>query len=380
MFLLGCGISESYSAILGQVTMKILFLVPYPLKESPSQRFRFEQYFDILSSSGFSFTVQSFLSSRNWQVFYTAHSIFTKLSAIFAGLGKRLLILYKVPTYDFVFIHREVTPLGPPLFEWLISHVFRKKIIYDFDDAIWFTDKIDESKVEKFARWRSKVALICKWSYRVSCGNRYLAEYAMMFNPNVIVNPTTIDTNQKHNQIKEHVNTLHSNSPVVIGWTGSHSTLKYINLIESALKHLETKYEQVQVLVIADTKPKLDLARLDYIRWNEQSEVEDLLKIDIGIMPLSDDAWTKGKCGFKALQYMSLGIPAVASPVGVNTEIIDHGVNGFLCLTVEDWLQCLEKLIADASLRKKIGIEGRKKIISNYSVVSNSSLFLGLFS
>ncbi|MFY8035781.1 MAG: glycosyltransferase family 1 protein, partial [Cyclobacteriaceae bacterium] len=171
--------------------MKILFLVPYPLKESPSQRFRFEQYFEILSCAGFSFTVQSFLSSHNWQVFYTAHNLFAKLSAIFVGLGKRLFILYKVRAYEFVFIHRETTPLGPPLFEWLIACVFRKKTIYDFDDAIWLTDKIDESKAEKLLRWRSKVELICKWSYRVSCGNVYLAEYAKRFNPNVIVNPTT---------------------------------------------------------------------------------------------------------------------------------------------------------------------------------------------
>jgi glycosyltransferase involved in cell wall biosynthesis len=146
------------------------------------------------------------------------------------------------------------------------------------------------------------------------------------------------------------------------------------------LKYLEKKYQQVQFLVIADSEPKLDLVRLDFIKWNKESEVEDLLKIDIGIMPLPEDDWTKGKCGFKALQYMSLGIPAVASPVGVNTEIIDNGENGFLCQSEEDWLQCLEKLISDAKLRKKTGIGGRKKIISNYSVASNSSTFLGLFS
>jgi glycosyltransferase involved in cell wall biosynthesis len=324
--------------------------------------------------------VQSFLSSRNWQVFYTNQSLVAKLSAIFVGLGKRLFILYRVPTYDFVFIHRELTPLGPPFFEWLIAYVFRKKIIYDFDDSIWLTDKIDESKFEKLLRWRSKVTLICKWSYRVSCGNTYLAEYAKKFNPNVIVNPTTIDTNLKHNLLKEHINTSISNSSIVIGWTGSHSTLKYLNLVESVLKYLEKKYQQVQFLVIADSEPKLDLVRLDFIKWNKESEVEDLLKIDIGIMPLPEDDWTKGKCGFKALQYMSLGIPAVASPVGVNTEIIDNGENGFLCQSEEDWLQCLEKLISDAKLRKKTGIGGRKKIISNYSVASNSSTFLGLFS
>jgi glycosyltransferase involved in cell wall biosynthesis len=97
-------------------------------------------------------------------------------------------------------------------------------------------------------------------------------------------------------------------------------------------------------------------------------------------MPLPDDEWSKGKCGLKGLQYMALEIPTVMSPVGVNNAIIDHGVNGFLCQTEEDWVQCLEKLVTDAILRKKIGIEGRKKVISNYSVASNASTFLGLFS
>jgi len=214
----------------------------------------------------------------------------------------------------------------------------------------------------------------------VSCGNVYLAEYAKQFNPNVIVNPTTIDTNLRHNLTKDELIATISNSSLVVGWTGSHSTLKYLKTIESTLRSIETRFEQVRFLIIADRQPQLNIPRLDFIKWNKESEVEDLLKIDIGIMPLPEDDWTKGKCGFKALQYMSLGIPAVASPVGVNTEIIDHGMNGFLCQTEEDWLQCLEKLITEASLRKKMGIEGRKKIISNYSVLSNSSAFLGLFS
>jgi glycosyltransferase involved in cell wall biosynthesis len=324
--------------------------------------------------------VQSFLSSHNWQVFYTTQNKFTKLSAIFVGLGKRLFILYKIPAYDFIFIHREITPLGPPLFEWLIAGVFRKKIIYDFDDAIWLTDKIDESKIEKSARWRSKVGQICKWSYRVSCGNVYLAEYAKQFNPNVTVNPTTIDANLTHNLTKDELIAPNSNSRLVIGWTGSHSTLKYLKTIESILRSIELRFEQVRFLVIADRRPQLNIPRLDFIKWNKESEVEDLLKIDIGIMPLPEDDWTKGKCGFKALQYMSIGIPAVASPVGVNTEIIAHGVNGFLCKTEEDWLQYLEKLVTDTNLRRVMGNEGRKKIISNYSVASNTSTFLGLFS
>jgi glycosyltransferase involved in cell wall biosynthesis len=166
---------------------------------------------------------------------------------------------------------------------------------------------------------------------------------------------------------------------VVIGWTGSHSTLKYLRLLQPVLQKLENQFDQVSFLVIADQQPQLRLSRLDFIKWNPITEIEDLLKIDIGIMPLPDDEWSKGKCGFKALQYMALEIPAVISPVGVNIEIISEGIEGFLCRTDEEWLVVLGKLIQDATLREALGKRGRKKIIDSYSVSSNTSNFLSLF-
>lgn len=360
--------------------LKIVFLTPYPHDTAPGQRFRFEQYYDILQGHGYQLTLLSFFSEGGYAKLQGRGTRLLVPLFIFWGFARRLFHLSMVVRTDFVFLFREAAPVGPPIIEWIVSKVLKKKIIYDFDDAIWLTDRTDESKLEKLIRWRSKVGQICKWSYRVSCGNAYLAAYSKQFNLNVIVNPTTIDTKSKHNQTKKLLISPSSNSSVTIGWTGSHSTLKYLTEIESTLRQLETKFDHVRFIFIADRRPQLNLTRFVFIDWNKESEIEDLLKIDIGIMPLPDDEWTKGKCGFKVLQYMSLGIPAAASPVGVNSEIIDHGVNGFLCLTHEDWVECLEKLITNLTLRKQMGVEGRKKIISNYSVVSNSSLFLGLFS
>jgi glycosyltransferase involved in cell wall biosynthesis len=357
---------------------RIIFLTPYPHDTAPGQRFRFEQYYSLLNDKDYEVKALPFLSHAAFAKLYQKNNGLTNLISIAWGFLKRIFNLTFVVGADFVFVFREATPVGPPIFEWIIARVFRKKVIYDFDDAIWLTDRITESKIEKFSRWRSKVALICGWSYRISCGNAYLSRFAKQFNSNVIVNPTTIDTIKMHNQTKQ-TNAL-PNAIVTIGWTGSHSTLKYLKDIEPLLHKLEIKFAQVRFLVIADKKPQLNLAGLEFVKWNKENEVADLLKIDIGIMPLPDDDWTKGKCGFKALQYMALAIPAVASPVGANTEIIDHGTNGFLCHTEEDWLQCLEKLITDATLRRLMGIEGRNKVISNYSVTSNTSNFLGLFS
>ena len=357
---------------------KILFLVPYPLHESPSQRFRFEQYFGLLQSHGYSYTVRSFLSSGNWKTLFKPGETLVKIGALTSGFVKRIIVLFISPMYDFVFIHREVSPLGPPIFEWILAKLLRKKLIYDFDDAIWLTDRQNESFMLKVGKWRSKVSLICKWSYKVSCGNEYLCNFAATFNKNVVYNPTTIDTENLHNPslFKE----IYSEQKRVrIGWTGSHSTLKYLTKIESVLQKILTGYPWVEFIVIADQEPALSLPSVTFIPWNPETEMEDLMRFDIGIMPLPDDEWAKGKCGFKALQYMALERPAIVSSVGVNAKIIEHGVDGFLCRSDEDWEDALKKLIEDPSLRKSMGKSGRKKVIESYSVLSNSSTFLSLF-
>ena len=348
--------------------MKILFLVPYPLGESPSQRFRFEQYFNALLMVGHSYAVRSFLSPQGWSMIYSKGNAGKKILTIVAGFLRRLWTLFSVARYDMVFIHREATPVGPPVFEWMIAKVFRKKIIYDFDDAIWLTDNTSESALEKMIRWRSKVASICKWSFVVSCGNDYLCDYARRFNSNVVLNPTTIDTSY-HKPIEKTYN-----NDVVIGWTGSHSTLKYIDEVVPALQ----KISGFTFVIISDSKISIPVPSRN-VKWKKETEIEDLAQFDIGIMPLPNDEWSKGKCGFKALQYMAMEIPTVVSPVGVNTKIVTDGVDGFICNTTAEWITALEKLIKDPQLRKKLGAAGRKKVEQDYSVVSNTSNFLSLF-
>jgi len=356
--------------------MKILFLVPYPLGEAPSQRFRFEQYFKSLSDRNNLVVVQSFLNSQNWQITYLNGNTFKKMMILFSGFLRRFWVLTKLSSIDFVFIHREATPVGPPIIEWVIARIFKKKIIYDFDDAIWTTDKADEGRVEKMIRWRTKVKSICGWAYKVSCGNEYLYNYAKQFNNRVILNPTTIDTSYLHNPALYQKN---KTNLITIGWTGSHSTLKYIHSVVPAIQFLEQKYPEIQFLVIANKKPDLELSSMVFLPWAISSEVEDLMKIDIGIMPLPISEWSEGKCGFKLLQYLALDIPALASPVGVNTKIIEEGVNGFLCSNVEEWISNLECLINDAQLRFSMGTKGKEMVERNYSVSSNSSNFLSLF-
>ncbi len=356
--------------------MKILFLLPYPLQEAPSQRFRLEQYFAMLENAGHHIQSQSFLSSKDWKLFFKPGRSVKKFLTLIRGYFKRIYSVLITTQFDFVFIHREATPLGPPIVEWIISNILHKKIIYDFDDAIWLTDRKNESSFLRLLKWRGKVKLICQWSYKVSCGNHYLQEYALQFNNKAILNPTTIDGVNLHKPPDVKTNT----EKVVIGWTGSHSTIKYLHSLETVLQTLESEFNFVSFLAIADQPPSMNLQRLEFIPWKSDSEIDDLLKLDIGIMPLPDDEWTKGKCGFKALQYMALEIPAVVSNVGVNSEIVTQGVEGFICSSNDEWLTAIRKLIINSELRIEQGKNGRKKVIENYSVISNSANFLSLFS
>ena len=295
---------------------------------------------------------------------------------ILGGFARRLVLLFSVPKYDFVFIHREAAPVGPPVFEWLIARVLRKKIIYDFDDAIWLANTSEANKIAAGVKWHHKVADICKWAYKVSCGNAYLANYAQQFNPQAIVNPTTIDTVHLHNQVRDQA----VPGRLVIGWTGTHSTMKYLDQIVPVLARLEAEGLEFEFRVISNQPPGLPLQSLVYLPWRKETEIADLLGFHIGLMPLEDDLWAKGKCAFKALQYMALGIPPLVSPVGMNTEVVQHGQNGFVCATAPEWEASLRRILADAGLRQQLGAAARATIEQRYAVVANTPNFLALFS
>ena len=351
----------------------IAFVCPYPRGGAPSQRFRFEQYLDLLTERGYSYSLYGFLDTRTHQVLYHKNRLISKVLGVILGYLRRAGLLVKLQYADFVFIHREATPFGPPWLEWVVAQLFKKKIIYDFDDAIWLEDTSNVNPLISKLKWQRKVANVCRWSYRISAGNDYLASYALQYNQGVTVNPTTLDTATSHTGLKDQ-----ASLPLTIGWTGSHSTMKYLYLLEKVLQELEATHD-FRTVVISNQAPELDLNRLEYIPWQKATEVSDLRQIHIGLMPLPDDAWARGKCGFKALQYLSLGIPALVSPVGVNARIVTHGTNGYHCITDEDWYQYLSQLLKDASLRSKLGQNGRQTVVNQYSVEANTDNFLSLF-
>lgn len=358
--------------------LRILFIIPYPPGRAPSQRFRFEQYLGELSAHGHSYRLAPFLSEATWRILYQPGQMVRKALGIAGGFGRRLLHVLTASAYDFVFIHREAAPVGPPIFEWLLAKVLRKRIIYDFDDAIWLANTSEANSIAARFKWHHKVDSICHWAYKNSCGNAYLAAYARQFSTSVVINPTTIDTVGLHNQVRDQL----APGPLVIGWTGTHSTLKYLAPVVPVLAQLEQEGLKFEFRVISNQPPSFDtqLQSLRFVPWQKTTEIADLLTFHVGLMPLEDDQWAQGKCAFKALQYMALGVPALVSPVGMNTEVVQDDYNGYICREPAEWHRQLQQLLTDAQHRQQLGQAARATIEARYSVVANTPNFLGLFS
>lgn len=352
----------------------VFFLVPYPKDKAPSQRFRFEQYFKVLDQNNIKYKVRAFYSPKTWVILHLEGHVFRKIYRILFSFVARFIHILQALFYDVIFIHREVAPIGPPIFEFILAKVFRKKIVYDFDDAIWLPNYSEaNTNYHKYKNYK-KVDEIMQWATVVSAGNDYLADYAKRYNPNVIVNPTTIDTENYHNPLLYKVQRT---DKLVIGWTGTHTTCKYLEFLVPVLDRLKEEFD-FEFCVISNQAPDFEIPNINFIKWDKSTEIQDLMRFDIGVMPLYNDKWAKGKCGFKALQYLSLGIPAIVSPIGVNVNIVDEGKNGFLCETSDDWYNALYYFISNVGHRDEMKKAAIQKVENEFSVKSNQSNFLSL--
>ncbi|MFH1005267.1 MAG: glycosyltransferase family 4 protein [Bacteroidota bacterium] len=353
---------------------KILFIATHRLNRSPGQRFRFEQYFHFLHQNGYECHLSYLLHEKEDRIFYSKGNHYKKVMIIAKCFLRRMKDISKAKKYDIIFIQREAFMTGSVYFEKQFDKL-GKKIIFDFDDAIWLPNVSEWNKEFEWIKNSNKTKKIIELSDFVIAGNNYLANYARQFNQNVIVIPTTIDTDY-HKKFQSSKN----DDKICIGWTGSHTTIKHFERSLSVLKKLKEKFgNKIYFKVIGDVNYENKKLEIRVNTWNLQNEIKELSEIDIGIMPLPDDEWAKGKCGLKGLQYMALEIPPVMSPVGVNTEIVQDGVNGFLADSDEEWIEKISMLIESKDLRNKIGKEGRKTVIEKYSVNSQKEKYLKCF-
>lgn len=354
------------------MSKRFVIIAPYPRGEAPSQRFRFEQYLAFFEEQGYRIEFYPFLSDKTWKALYKEGSFFAKAFGMLGSFWRRFVLMFKLRSADVIFIHREASMIGLPVFEWIIAKVLRKKYIYDFDDAIWLPNYSEANARFQRLKAYGKVKKVMKWAHCISAGNEHLAGYAQQYNDRVMVIPTTIDL--------ENVHTLSSNQQVekpIIGWTGTHTTMNYLNELVPVLQELEKTHNFV-FRVISNQAPEFALKSLEFVKWNKQTEIEDLAAINIGVMPLTDTIWAQGKCGFKGLQYMALEIPSVMSPVGVNTSIVEHEKNGFLCSSAEEWKETLILLLESEALRTQIGKAGYETVKAHFSVEANRNNYLKL--
>ena len=336
----------------------------YPRGIAPSNRFRVEQFIPYWEKLGVTLAYYAYYSLDEYKIIHRNGHFAAKVLYTLFGYIRQVVNAVIAAKHDAVFIQRSAAPVGPPVLEWFIVNVFRKPIIYDFDDAIWIKDPSTPSGLEILKSY-SQVEKLCKWAKVAIGGNAYLANYASNFSKKVRLIPTVVDTQGRYLPRKAQS----KSDTVVVGWTGSHSTLKYLLIVKDVLTKL-IGHHQIAIKIIANKRPDFNGLDYSFATWNESTEIEELQTIDIGIMPLYEDPWSEGKCGFKAIQFMALGIPVVASPVGMNKELIDEGINGYLAQTDEEWFQMLSQLILDDDLRYTMGQLARSKVVNNYSIQS----------
>jgi glycosyltransferase involved in cell wall biosynthesis len=267
--------------------------------------------------------------------------------------------------YDAIVVHRGIFPFPWPMLERIVIRK-SKSTIFDFDDAIHVGHR-DLSNTAYSWIYRLKYGpavniLITKCNY-VIAGNQNLAVHARQFNSNVTIIPTVVDLDRYTYASPT------EKRPITIGWVGSRSTSPYLLEIEPALRRIsETHGANIQFRFYGDPSQKLDLPNCECIPFSLSSEIEHLRRIDIGIMPLPDNEWTRGKCAFKAIQYMALGIPTVSSPVGVACEVVEHRRNGLCASTNHEWFECLDLLIRSSNLRVQFAETARRTVQDHFSL------------
>lgn len=350
---------------------KVLYVAAHRPGRSPSQRFRFEQYISFLQENGFEYDF-SFLISENHDVkFYSKGFYLLKLWVFIKSFFIRCYDVLRASKYDVIYVQREAFMTGTSFFEEQFSK--RSKLIFDFDDSIWLPNVSGANKNLEFLKDYSKTDRIVRASHLVIAGNQYLYDYAKLYNKNVVIIPTTIDTDY-------HIPNKQIKNKICIGWTGTMTTIPHFEELIPTLEKLKQKYkDMIYFKLIVNQKYEVASLGLQSTIWNKITEIEDIQEFDIGIMPLPEDNWAEGKCGFKGLQYMSLEIPTVMYPLGVNKQIIEDGINGYLASNESEWIEKLSLLIENELLRNELGKKGRQTIIKRYSVKSQKEAYLKAF-
>lgn len=351
---------------------KIAIICPHPEGVAPGQRLKYEQYFEHWRDNGWQVDVMPFQSYRFWDIAPKRGHLFEKIFWTLVGYFHRLLFLFNVRSYDVIYTFLWVTPFGPPFFEWLYCNI-AKKVIFDIDDLVFLGNASSANSWVSKLKGKNKPIYLMKHADHIITCTPFLDKYVRSYNTRTTDISSTIKTDLY--QIK---NTYQNDHKIVLGWSGSHSTVKYLYLISDILRKLN-KSHPFKLLVMGTDQFHIQDLDIECVRWSEEIEIETIQKFDIGLYPLPDELWVHGKSGLKALQYMSCGVPTVAMRVGEAIQrVITHKVDGYLVYTDEEWLLALKTLIENSELRRELGIQARKKVVEHYSIEANKATYLDI--
>jgi glycosyltransferase involved in cell wall biosynthesis len=343
----------------------MLVLCPYPLDRAAGQRLKFEQYYDDWRATGWEVTAAPFMDDVLWQIVFARGHLVGKAGGLFKGYIRRLRDLLRTRRYDLVYCFMYVTPVGTSLFERIVRRLARK-LVYDVEDnVVGALDRSSTDHPNPLIRY-----------LRGSGKYRYLireADHVVTSSPELNARCKAANLHHAATYISSSVDTDRfvprsglTEGPLTIGWTGTFSSRPYLDIVVPALKRLAAERE-FKLRVIGNFDYDVRGLDLEVIRWSAEREVEDLQAIDIGLYPLPDNDWVIGKSGLKAITYMAMGIPCVASAVGTTPMIIRDGENGLLVRTEDEWVEALRRLLDDAGLRGRLGGQARKDAVARYS-------------
>lgn len=348
--------------------MKILYLTKYT-RLAGSSRMRSYQYFPYLEEAGMQVTVKPFFDDAYLKDFYAGKK---NISTVLKSYVKRLGVLFSLFSYNRVVIEKEIFPFLPALAEWMLK-LLGIKYIVDYDDAIFHHyDQSSNPLIKKFLG--NKIAKVMRFSGTVVAGNQYLADYAARSGAkNIEIIPTVIDLERY--PIKQSTD----DELFIVGWIGTKTTFeKHLLPCKHWIKALQIQEPNIRFHIVGITED-MDLGKnVKYIQWTEETEVAEILKMDIGLMPLQNSKWEKGKCAYKLIQYAACGIPGVASDVGMNREVTVPGETGILASADAEWIQAIKTLKSNTELRHKMGRNARKKVEERYCIQQTSKRIIHL--
>ena len=342
-------------------------------KKGASSRYRSIQYFDFLRESGITIVHRPLFSDRYLTDKYQGKSIVHLV--VYAYLKRLLSLVFELPFYKYVLVEKELFPYLPSWPDRFIC-LAKSRVIYDFDDAIWMNYK---GHANRFLRLllSQKIEVIMRSASLVCCGSHYILEFAAAVGAKrTEFLPTVLCEGRYHGQkLSSHVSSI---KPSIV-WIGSPSTSNYIKRLFPVFKQLNKQYGVVVKVIGSNFARQAQEDFLEIIEWSSETEIEEMLACDIGVMPLPSDEFEKGKCAFKLIQYMGLALPVVASPVGENVYVVEEGVSGLLATDYSEWYESLELLICDDRLRNEFGAAGYKRFLASYTLDSVKQQYISFF-